>query len=66
MVENVAWDGYNRATSQRVGSEAFKDSFRAGLRSFVRKPPDDELGYAPPGIPGAGVFSPLIRTKGLG
>ncbi|MQM23627.1 hypothetical protein Taro_056693 [Colocasia esculenta] len=38
----------------------------SGLRSFVRKPPADELGYAPPEIPGAGVFSPLICTKGMG
>ncbi|MQL96964.1 hypothetical protein Taro_029647 [Colocasia esculenta] len=30
MVENVAWDGYNRSVSQRVCSEPFKHTFRAG------------------------------------
>ncbi|MQM14585.1 hypothetical protein Taro_047521, partial [Colocasia esculenta] len=30
MVEIVAWDGYTRATSQRVGLETFRDTFRAG------------------------------------
>ncbi|MQL70413.1 hypothetical protein Taro_002732 [Colocasia esculenta] len=38
----------------------------AGLRSFVRKPPADELGNVPQQIAGTRIFSLLIRTKGVG
>ncbi|MQL90798.1 hypothetical protein Taro_023411 [Colocasia esculenta] len=31
MVEYVAWDGYNRAVSQRTCSAPFGNTFRAGL-----------------------------------
>ncbi|MQL89561.1 hypothetical protein Taro_022154 [Colocasia esculenta] len=37
-----------------------------GLRSSARKSSADELGYAPSGMTGTGVFSPPIRTKGMG
>ncbi|MQL84120.1 hypothetical protein Taro_016612 [Colocasia esculenta] len=40
MVENVAWDGYNRSVSQGACSEPFKHTFRAGT--------DDPLGGIPP------------------
>ncbi|MQL86154.1 hypothetical protein Taro_018679, partial [Colocasia esculenta] len=45
MVEYVAWDGYNRAVSQRTCSAPFGNTFRAVVR---RGRADDLLGDIPP------------------
>ncbi|MQL72722.1 hypothetical protein Taro_005048 [Colocasia esculenta] len=55
---------------RREGTNAVRcrwgSSRAVGLRSSARKSSADELGYAPSGMTGTGVFSPPIRTKGMG
>ncbi|MQM23348.1 hypothetical protein Taro_056412, partial [Colocasia esculenta] len=58
MVENVAWDGYNRSGSQRACAVPFRGCSPSRPSAAVRKAPADELGSASLGTAGEWAPSP--------
>ncbi|MQL78681.1 hypothetical protein Taro_011124 [Colocasia esculenta] len=66
MVENVAWDGYNRSASQRTCSEPFGNAFRAGKAGdLLGGTPQRNLTASDHGGHTMEVFEPSWRGRAL-